>query len=114
MNTNGPPETQGGTLLMSCKDPRAATDPDADSNQAADDRDQAAVLAHVLVLYPAHLTIPDLVREVTTGATELEESDRMERAIRDLTAAGLLHCPGGLVVPSRAALRFDELLGGQG
>jgi len=97
---------------MSCKDPRAATDPDADSTQAADDRDQAAVLAYVLALHPAQLTVLDLIREVTAGATELGESDRMERAIRDLTGAGLLHCPGGLVVPSRAALRFDELLGG--
>lgn len=97
---------------MSCKDPRAAIDPPVDSTLALDDRDQAAVLAYVLALHPAQLTIPDLVREVTAGATEFRENDRMERAIRDLTGAGLLNCPGGLVVPSRAALRFDELLGG--
>jgi len=97
---------------MSCKDLRAADAEVVRSTQAEDERDQAAVLTHVLALHPAQLTIPDLVREVMAGAAEFEGGDRIERAIRDLTGAGLLHCPGGLVVPSRAALRFDELLGG--
>jgi hypothetical protein len=34
----------------------------------------------------------------------------MERAIRDLTGFGLLHCPGGMVVPTPAALRFLKIL----
>ena len=97
---------------MSCKDPRGAGDEAVCSTHAEDERDQAAVLTQVLALHPAQLTIPDLVREVTAGAAEFEGGDRIERAIRDVTGAGLLHCPGGLVVPSRAALRFDQLLGG--
>jgi hypothetical protein len=30
--------------------------------------------------------------------------------VRDLAATGLLHRNGDLVLPSRAAVRFDELL----
>lgn len=75
-------------------------------------RDQEVVLTQVLVAHPSHLIVPELVREITAGAVEFSEGDRMERAVRDLTGLGLLHCPGGLVVPTRAAIRFNELLGG--
>lgn len=74
-----------------------------------DDRDQAAVLTVVLALHPDHLTIDDLVREVSGGAADFDETDRVERAVRDLVGAGLLHNLSGLVAPSRAALRFDQL-----
>lgn len=80
--------------------------------EAEDRRDQRIVLIHVLTLHPTHLIVPELVREVTAGASDCEEDDRMERAIRDLDGYGLLNCPGGVVLPSRAALRFNELLGG--
>lgn len=80
--------------------------------QVEDDRDQAAVLTHVLALHPTCVSVPDLVREITAGAVEFEGTDRIERAVRDLTAAGLLYCPSGLVMPTHAALRFDRLLGG--
>ena len=77
-----------------------------------DDRDQAAVLTHVLMLHPTRLTVPELVREIGAGAEGFERGDCIERAVRDLTAVGLLHCAGGLVLPTHAALRFDQLLGG--
>jgi hypothetical protein len=67
---------------------------------------------HVLALHPTNLIIPDLVREITNGSEEFAEGDAAERAIRDLTGVGLLHCPGGLVVPTRAALRFIQILNG--
>jgi hypothetical protein len=79
---------------------------------AEDIRDQSIVLIHVLAVHPSHLIVPELVREITAGASEFAEDDRMERAVRDLTGLGLLHCPGGVVMPTRAAIRFDELLGG--
>jgi len=82
------------------------------STQAEDDHDQAAVLVYVLALHPTHLSVPDLVREVSAGATEFAESDRIERAIRDLVGAGLLHSAPGLVTPTHAALRADALLEG--
>jgi hypothetical protein len=96
----------------------ADTNPTGDRDPAVlrttaveDDRDQAAVLTHVLMLHPTHLTQPDLAREIGSGAEEFERRDRIERAVRDLTAVGLLHCAGGLVLPTHAAIRFDQLLG---
>lgn len=79
------------------------------TNSDDDLRDQGVVLAQVLALYPAHLTIPELVREIAAGSTDFEPGDRYERAVRDLAAAGLLHVRGGLVTPTRAALLFDRL-----
>jgi hypothetical protein len=76
------------------------------STYAEDLRDQGAVLIHVLTLHPAQLRLTELVQEITAGAT-----DAIERAVRDLVAAGLLFRNGELVLPTRAALRFDELLG---
>jgi len=75
-------------------------------------KDQAVVLTHVLAVQPAQLIVPELVREIGAGIAEFSEDDRMERAVRDLTGLGLLRCPGGIVMPTRAAVRFNELLGG--
>ena len=72
-------------------------------------RDQSVVLSHVLKLHPDHLPIPDLVREITAGSADFAQGDAVERAVRDLTGAGLLHCPGGIVRPTRAALHFESL-----
>lgn len=69
-----------------------------------------AVLDEVLDRHPTHLRVVELVLEITAGAEEsFEGSDGIERAIRDLVGAGLLHCPGGLVTPTNAALCFAEL-----
>jgi len=80
--------------------------------EAQDMRDQGVVLIHVLTQYPTVMTIPDLVREITAGSADFGEGDAMERAVRDLTGLGLLRCPGGMVVPSHAALRVYDLLEG--
>src|ERR1044072_5484277 len=72
---------------------------------------EAAVLRQLLALPPVQLTPDEVVRE---GAGEPEEfalGDAVERAVRELCAAGLAHHNGEVVVPSRAALRLDELLG---
>jgi hypothetical protein len=82
------------------------------SNHAQDVKDQGIVLMHVLALHPTNLIVPDLVRELTNGSDEFAEGDNAERAIRDLTGVGLLHCPDGMVVPTRAALRFIQILNG--
>jgi hypothetical protein len=73
---------------------------------------EAAVLQQLLFLHPAQLSFEELLRELAGGADDFGERDAVERAVRDLAAAGLLHLNGELIVPSRAALRFDELLGG--
>lgn len=88
-----------------------AGDEQAPSTPEQDDlRDQGVVLMHVLHRHPALLTIPDLVREITAGSGDFAEGDNVERAIRDLTGYGLLHCPGGLVLPTAAAQRFLKIL----
>lgn len=66
---------------------------------------ESAILQQVLALHPATVTPEELARELRE-----EDGDAMERAVRDLVAAGLLHRSEALVLPTRAALRFDELL----
>jgi hypothetical protein len=63
---------------------------------------QRAVLSLVLNEHPALLAASEVEREV--GA-----SDAVERAVLDLTGAGLLRREGATVLPTRAALHFDRL-----
>jgi hypothetical protein len=76
-----------------------------------DRAEESAVLQHVLALHPTALTIEELVRELDPGRDSFARHDAIERAVRDLAGAGLLHRSESLVRPTRAALRFDELLG---
>ncbi len=73
---------------------------------------ESAVLAKLLALHPIQLTFEELLREVAGQPEDFGQRDAVERAVRDLLAAGLVHRSNELVLPSRAALRFDELLGG--
>jgi hypothetical protein len=72
---------------------------------------QRSVLTQVLVLHPAQLTILELALRVETDLWSCEQ-DAVERAIRELSRDGLLSCDCRRLAPSRAAVRFDELLGG--
>jgi hypothetical protein len=72
---------------------------------------EAAVLRQVLLLHPTQVTLEELIREIAADPDAFAERDAIERAVRDLARAGLLHRGGELILPSRAALRFDELLG---
>jgi hypothetical protein len=74
-----------------------------------DDRDQAAVLREVLFIYPEVLTLDELARQLTFGSDAFAQHDRIERAVRDLTGAGLLHQVGSLVLPTRTAVVFERL-----
>jgi hypothetical protein len=89
--------------------PKGAGDDERATTAAMDDHDQARVLRHVLFLYPESLTLGELSRELTAGSTDFQECDRIERAVRDLTAVGLLHRVGDLVLPTRAAVYFHAL-----
>jgi hypothetical protein len=71
---------------------------------------ESAILQHVLALHPAQVTVAELTREVSGASKEFADRDSIERAVRDLTGAGLLHSHDSFVLPTRAALRFDELL----
>ncbi len=72
---------------------------------------EAAVLRLLLAFPPGHVTFDELVREVAVDPGDFGQRDAVERAVRDLSAGGLAHRSGKLVLPSRAARRFDELLG---
>ncbi|HEV7482135.1 MAG TPA: hypothetical protein VGO13_03455 [Solirubrobacterales bacterium] len=63
---------------------------------------QRAVLSLVLNEHPALLAASEVEREVGTG-------DATERAMLDLTGAGLIRREGVTVLPTRAALHFDRL-----
>lgn len=84
---------------------------DTQSPAEEDAATEAAVLNHLLVLYPVHVTFDELLREVAEEPEDFFQRDAIERAVRDLVATGLLHRSNSFVLPSRAALRFDELLG---
>ena len=72
---------------------------------------QRSVLTQVLVLHPAQLTILELALRVESELRDCEQ-DAVERAVRELSRDGLVFCDCRRLAPSRAAVRFDELLGG--
>jgi hypothetical protein len=69
------------------------------------------VLTQVLLLHPAQLTILELALRVESDLRDCEQ-ETVERAVRELSRDGLLSCDRRRISPSRAAVRFDELLGG--
>jgi hypothetical protein len=77
---------------------------------AADAAAESAVLQRLLDLHPIQVTAAELVRDVGGESPNFAERDAIERAVRDLTGAGLLHSSDAFVLPTRAALRFSELL----
>ncbi len=77
---------------------------------AGDAATESAVLQRLLDLHPVQVTAAELVREVGGESPGFGERDAIERAVRDLTGAGLLHRHDAFVLPTRAALRFSELL----
>lgn len=83
---------------------------DSATTAAADAATESAVIQQLLDLHPAQLTIAELVRELAGENAGFAERDAIERAVRDLGAAGLLHQARDLVAPTRAALRLSELL----
>lgn len=71
---------------------------------------ERVALAFLIDKHPDRLTIPQVAREMNAKPGGGSESgDAVERAIRELVGAGLLHCQGGYVLPTRAALYFERL-----
>jgi hypothetical protein len=75
-----------------------------------DSATELAVLQQVLALHPIQVTVAELTREVGGSLSDFAQRDAIERAVRDLVGAGLLHRLDSFVLPTRAALRFYELL----
>jgi hypothetical protein len=78
---------------------------------AEDEGVESVVLRQLLDLHPTRLTMGELVREVSGSSGGFAECDAVVRAVRELAAVGLLHTEAEeFVSPTRAALRFSELL----
>lgn len=85
---------------------------DNPTNQSEDARVESALLQRVLDLHPTQVTAAELVRDLAGEEADFGARDAVERAIRELTGAGLLHrTEDGLVMPTRAAVHFGGLLG---
>jgi hypothetical protein len=84
---------------------------DSWTTRAEDIATESAVMAQLLDLHPTRLTLAELVREIGGERAGFAERDAVERAVRDLAGVGLLHHRDEFVTPTRAALRFNELLG---
>ncbi|MFL5897762.1 MAG: hypothetical protein ACJ76D_04785 [Solirubrobacterales bacterium] len=75
-----------------------------------DETMESAVLRQLLDLHPTRLTLEELAREFGDSGGSFAERDAVERAVRELAGAGLLHRGEEFVAPTRAAVRFSELL----
>jgi hypothetical protein len=65
------------------------------------------VLAFLIDLHPTRVTVDEL--PFALDAKDFAEKDAIARAVRELTAVGLLRPEGELIGPSRAALNFERL-----
>jgi hypothetical protein len=70
---------------------------------------EAAVLGLLIAEHPARLTLDELSLALGGEPGDFRHRDAIERAVRELEGAGLLHRSGALIAPSRAALRFAAL-----
>jgi hypothetical protein len=66
---------------------------------------QSGVLTLILSEYPTVLTLGDVIKEVGAQSGEIATTE----AVRELTALGLFHREGSLVLPTRAALHFLKI-----
>ena len=82
---------------------------DSWTTKAADLATESTVLRQVLAVHPVLLTLSELIREIAGEQPGFAERDAVERAVRDLGGVGLLRHHGEFVVPTRAALHFNEL-----
>lgn len=89
--------------------PKGAGDHARPSTAPGDDHVEVAVLREVVYLYPETLTLEELIRKMTAASTRFPDIDQVQRAVRELTASGLVHRVGDLVLPTHAAARFQEL-----
>jgi hypothetical protein len=86
-----------------------ADEDEFDTTAVQDGRNRAEVIREVLGIYPETMTLDELIRELTVASAEFSEQDRIQRAVRDLIAGGLLHRNGDVVLPTRAAVNFNAL-----
>lgn len=74
-----------------------------------DAKSQTRVLSLVLSEWPKQLSQAEIARELLSKKPEFEQRDALDRAIADLSSAGLLRPCEVLILPTRAALHFASL-----
>ncbi|MBF6619430.1 MAG: hypothetical protein ITG02_04275 [Patulibacter sp.] len=79
------------------------------TSRANDEQLERAVLLHLFFESPAMLT-DDEVRRALAADESFAERDAIDRAVRDLAAAGVLRRVHGVVALTRAAARTAHLL----
>jgi hypothetical protein len=83
--------------------------PDPSTPADTDRKTEWAALGFLLDAHPDQFTVPEVSRAMNAGETDFGSEDAVERAIRQLVGAGLLHCCGGFILPTRAALYYSRL-----
>jgi hypothetical protein len=82
------------------------------TNLEEDSRVEAALIQRVLDLHPTRVTIDELTRDLCGEDADFGARDAIERAVRELNGAGLLHRGADdLLTPTRAAVHLNDLLG---
>jgi hypothetical protein len=82
------------------------------TNENEDARLESALLQRLLDLHPARVTTDELIRDLTGDEPDFATRDGIDRAIRELAGAGIIHrSDDGFVSPTRAAVRLGELFG---
>jgi hypothetical protein len=79
-----------------------------------DAKAEFAVLHIAIDAYPELFTENELVSVLADNPQKFVQHDAAMRAILALSTVGLLHRSSPLIVPSRAALRFDRLTQDEG
>jgi hypothetical protein len=79
----------------------------AEDPASEDRRTERAVLAFLLDQHPTRPAIDEL--PFALDAKDFAKKDAIARAVRELTAVGLLRPEGELIGPTRAAVHFERL-----
>ena len=94
---------------MADENPMDRAFPDPSTPADEDRKAEWAVLAFLLDAHPKRFTIPAVSGTMNEGKTAFDSEDAVERAVRQLVGADLLHCGDGYVLPTKAALYYWRL-----
>jgi hypothetical protein len=106
---DGPPDHKETWLLMASQDPRDCASFGAISPADEDVFNERAVLFFVLGEHPNQVTAAEVLRALCPDLEDFKSADAVQRAIRDLVAAGLLRRQGEGVLPTRATICLRRL-----
>lgn len=81
------------------------------TNDDEDAQLEGALFRRLLDLHPTHVTVEEMIRDLAGENADFAARDGIERAVRELSGAGLLHTGSdGCLTPSRAAVHVGRIL----